>query len=944
MNKNLTLNDVVLGNLRRRGKQNALLVLGVTLAIFFLSVSLFSGSCILASYSEFQKNKFGEANIVILNVGEANVEELRSMGLFSEYAIEECLYESVGDPENLDDDFPIARAAPEVVSITRTALWEGELPDEPGEIAIESAAMTRMRLQAQVGDRVTLTLACFDGENMQSDSVEKTFTLVGILKNKGSAVNDRTGTSKRTLLIEIAEAFVSPDEPIVPGTRPVKSALGVRPNGARYKDIFDWCERNLNKNQKNEYFLNWVYQDSLISGGGDALPIALAVGIVCVALTFVAMTGIASALTSSIDKRKSQIGMLRAIGATGTQIRKLLLRETLTIALLTLPLGVGLSLFLLFAASRLFSEFIVFSVPVWMIAADIAACGLCVALSSLLPLRRSTKITPMQAVRDVDLTRNFRWTEKKSKERFVPQRLLAKRNNSLRPGRTFAHTALVAVGALLFTVAFAVCGNMLKGYVSESIPPDYEVVNFSGDSETLINERFYTSRLTDADVSEIASLPYVSRVDVTKEAQINILSDHFTEYATGGGYFDEYGYLSPEPTATEKALLESGWYLNTAQRWDEIVVNSQKLHERYRMAMKQLGWEGDALFVGVLGVSQGLLEKCEGVLSSGRIDTDKLATGEEVLLQAPKRYGVRIDLDASGNWYGMSIAEGDKITPEYESVYENDMFSAGDELRLGFAWTRLDLNDSFERLGFGMWDGDESGGLLPDEYEAFTRTVKIGGMLDENVLYNRAFGSGITVVTSLSGLAALGIDANIIAIDVFLSGEPDEETRAYIAESIEAVVSRSSESRFFDRYETARENRRIDIVVTATCATLLTLLFAFTWALINSAVAGRVQSEVRQIGTMRAVGASKRAVFASYASQLLSIFWTGGLIGWALSVFGVWFALYQYRTALFWTEGLLYCLVAPLYLLPLFGLCCLGLRAKLKPVFRSSVVENIRIL
>ena len=71
--------------------------------------------------------------------------------------------------------------------------------------------------------------------------------------------------------------------------------------------------------------------------------ILLLVTILGVALVVMAGMGIANAFAVNLAARRRQIGMMRALGATSRQLRRIYGREALVIALATAPASVALA-------------------------------------------------------------------------------------------------------------------------------------------------------------------------------------------------------------------------------------------------------------------------------------------------------------------------------------------------------------------------------------------------------------------------------------------------------------------------------------------------------------------------------------------------------------------------------------------------------------------------
>ena len=143
--KSLTLNSVILGNIRRRGKQNFVLLLGVLLAVYFLSASLFGASSLLASMRKASERTYGRTDQELWNVDDSLREEIVSERIFSEMVQEDVLYISDMFGKDTDDVFSIARYTPQVDELQCWHLLDGRFPEKEGEIALESGILLKLR-------------------------------------------------------------------------------------------------------------------------------------------------------------------------------------------------------------------------------------------------------------------------------------------------------------------------------------------------------------------------------------------------------------------------------------------------------------------------------------------------------------------------------------------------------------------------------------------------------------------------------------------------------------------------------------------------------------------------------------------------------------------------------------------------------------------------------
>jgi len=113
----------------------------------------------------------------------------------------------------------------------------------------------------------------------------------------------------------------------------------------------------------------------------------------------VALLGIVNTLNLSIQERVRELGLLRAVGATRRQVRRMIVLEALITALLGAALGAVLGFALAAAVGTTLDGFAV-SVPVGQVVALVLAAALLGVLAAVRPARRAARVDVLQAIAD----------------------------------------------------------------------------------------------------------------------------------------------------------------------------------------------------------------------------------------------------------------------------------------------------------------------------------------------------------------------------------------------------------------------------------------------------------------------------------------------------------------------------------------------------------------
>jgi len=111
----------------------------------------------------------------------------------------------------------------------------------------------------------------------------------------------------------------------------------------------------------------------------------------------VSLFGIVNTLVLTVFERTREIGMLRAIGMTRRQVRRMIRHESVITALIGAAIGIVLGIALA-ALLILRDEFIVFSFPTTQVIVFVLAAILVGILAAVFPARRAAKLDPLQAI------------------------------------------------------------------------------------------------------------------------------------------------------------------------------------------------------------------------------------------------------------------------------------------------------------------------------------------------------------------------------------------------------------------------------------------------------------------------------------------------------------------------------------------------------------------
>jgi putative ABC transport system permease protein len=113
----------------------------------------------------------------------------------------------------------------------------------------------------------------------------------------------------------------------------------------------------------------------------------------------VSLFGVINTLVLSVFERTREIGMLRAVGMTRSQVRRMIRQESVVTALIGAALGIGVGLFLAAITTQAISKFgIGFAVPYGTLLVFVGIAIAAGMLAAILPARRASRLDILHAL------------------------------------------------------------------------------------------------------------------------------------------------------------------------------------------------------------------------------------------------------------------------------------------------------------------------------------------------------------------------------------------------------------------------------------------------------------------------------------------------------------------------------------------------------------------
>ena len=113
----------------------------------------------------------------------------------------------------------------------------------------------------------------------------------------------------------------------------------------------------------------------------------------------VSLFGVINTLVLSVFERTRELGMLRAIGMTRRQVRRMVRHESIVTALIGAALGIAIGIFLAAITTVALSDYgVVFAVPDGTLTVFVGVAIVAGMLAAILPARRASRLNVLAAL------------------------------------------------------------------------------------------------------------------------------------------------------------------------------------------------------------------------------------------------------------------------------------------------------------------------------------------------------------------------------------------------------------------------------------------------------------------------------------------------------------------------------------------------------------------
>ena len=408
-------------------------------------------------------------------------------------------------------------------------LKEGKYPEKMQEIAAGRAFFRAMGYgDVKIGDTVTLDYRA----GMQSEYKPEEFVVSGILYDRDEY------TIEASYVVFGSRDFYN--ERVAEGDRryniyfTLSDSANVSMNNVApvIKEIADSCGIDQKNVIINDLYLQWVLQPSY--------EMIVVCGTLILGIVLFSVVVIYNIFQVGIAQKVQEYGKIKALGATRKQMKQLIFREGILLAVPSIPLGLLFGFLIakvsfnwLVEQGNLVSSGIknhqvpLFSLTIMLICIFVSFLTVVLALRK--PMKIVSRISPIEATRYLDGSKKQKQGRRKGRKD-VTVFSMAMANVTGNPKRTIATILTMGLSCVLFVIISNYVGNIDTEHEARiainhgqfELQLDYSQNYDEAYSENNLDTILQNNPLNDSMIEEIKSIPGVTDVMTREIVYVNL--------------------------------------------------------------------------------------------------------------------------------------------------------------------------------------------------------------------------------------------------------------------------------------------------------------------------------------------------------------------------------------------------------------------------------------
>ncbi len=450
------LNRLTLKNLKLNKKRTIVTIIGISLSVALI--------CAITTFAvSFQKSMIergvktnGDYHIHVEDVSKENEKYLENNAEIEKLEISQDIgYAKLEQSQNENKPYAYVEGYDEaLLQNGGIILIEGRLPENENEIMIPEHVIQNGKVDLSVGETIELEIGNrYKGEHVLNQSnpyytdqdrldrkesgieddleqetfvanTKKTYTIVGIMERLNSESYSAPGYTMITKLDKIDD------------TKNINMSLVLK-NPAETYDFEEYLKEDLKINEadisENEQLLYYV--GVFKSGRMENFVMIMALIVIGI-IVFTSAFVIKNSFSISLTEKTRELGMIASVGATSKQIRKSIFFEGAILGLISIPLGIVIGIVAIWivlaivngiinsGATPLIDNFELKLTISWLaIVVAIIVSVFMIMISLIRPSYRASKISPIDAIREVSDVKMKKNRKRKNKEYKLTKRL-----------------------------------------------------------------------------------------------------------------------------------------------------------------------------------------------------------------------------------------------------------------------------------------------------------------------------------------------------------------------------------------------------------------------------------------------------------------------------------------------------------------------------------------
>jgi len=361
---------------------------------------------------------------------------------------------------------------------------EGTLPHEnTDEVATDTHVLALLGVEPQIGAKVTLPIT-FDSDTGEGKTVERTFTLSGWWEYDSAVIANHV-LLPRSAAQELAD--LSDGGPASMTGKwnldvMFKNALNIRENLETVLENHGYQNEEPGKDNYLKIGVSWAHTGSRLTSSFD-IQTAIIIAAVLLLIVFTGYLIIYNVFQISVTNDIRFYGLLKTIGTTGRQLKRIIRQQALILCCIGIPLGlllgfgIGNGLTPVIMARLSYKHTFVSFAPWIFIGAALFSLAT-VFLSCARPGRMAARVSPVEAVRYTEGNQ----TKKKSTGKQTGKKAI---NGASLPkmawanlGRSKSKTVVTVVSLTLAVVLMTLTYTFTSGFDMEKYLSSFVCTDF----------------------------------------------------------------------------------------------------------------------------------------------------------------------------------------------------------------------------------------------------------------------------------------------------------------------------------------------------------------------------------------------------------------------------------------------------------------------------------